>query len=116
MSEAAATSRLSLAIERTPDGAMVRCRGRLIAGVGGVLYTEVRKLIPGSKRIVLDLTDLTQMDSMGLGTVVRLWVSAKSAGCELELINVGPRIRQILSVTNLVSVFNVVGEHNIRIV
>jgi len=116
MSEAAAASPLSLDIERTSDCATVRCRGRLIAGVGGILHTEVRKLIPDSKRIVLDFTGLTQMDSMGLGTVVRLWVSAKSAGCELELINVGPRIRQILSVTNLVSVFNVVGEHNIRMV
>ena len=116
MSEAPAACPLSLDIERTPDGATVRCRGRLIAGVGGILYAEVRKLIPGSSRIVLDFTDLTQMDSMGLGAVVRLWVSAKSAGCALELINVGPRIRQILSVTNLVSVFNVVGEHNIRMV
>ena len=116
MSETAPACPLSLDIERTSDGATVRCRGRLIAGVGGILYTEVRKLIPDSKRVVLDFTDLTQMDSMGLGTVVRLWVSAKSSGCELELINVGPRVRQILSVTNLVSVFNVVGEHNIRIV
>jgi len=116
MSETAAASPLSLDIECTNDRAMVRCRGRLIAGAGGILYGEVRRLIPGSRRIALDFTDLTQMDSMGLGTVVRLWVSAKAAGCELELINVGPRIRQILSVTNLVSVFNVVGEHNIRMV
>jgi anti-anti-sigma factor len=54
------------------------------------------------------------MDSMGLGTVVRLYVSAKSAGCALELINLGKGIRQIFAVTNLLSVFTIVGEHNIR--
>jgi anti-sigma B factor antagonist len=54
------------------------------------------------------------MDSTGLGTVVRLYVSAKSAGYSLELINLGKRIRQLLGVTNLLSVFTVIGEHNIR--
>jgi anti-anti-sigma factor len=63
---------------------------------------------------VLDLTDLTHMDSSGLGTVVRLYVSAKSAGCALELINLGARIRQLLGVTNLLSVFTSVCEHDIR--
>jgi len=114
MSEPAAASPLQIDIERTKDGAIVRCRGKLVAGVGGALYAEVRPLIPDAQRIVLDLTDLAVMDSMGLGTVVRCWVAAKSAGCSLELINVGPRIRQILSVTNMLSVFTVVGEHSIR--
>ena len=74
---------LTLDIDRatllTGDLAVVRCRGKLVAGVTGVLYAEVSQLIPNTKRIVLDLTDLTHMDSMGLGTVVRLYVSARSA-------------------------------------
>ncbi|MGA2148547.1 MAG: STAS domain-containing protein [Bryobacteraceae bacterium] len=64
---------------------------------------------------MLDLTDLTHMDSMGLGTVVRLYVSARSAGCDLELINIGKRIRQVLGVTNLLSVFTIIGENGIRV-
>jgi anti-sigma B factor antagonist len=115
MSDPVTATCLAIEIDRTPNAAVVRCRGKLVAGVNGLLYAEVRQLIPDTKRIVLDLTDLTVMDSMGLGTVVRLWVSAKSAGCDLELINVGARIRQILSVTNLLSVFTVVGENGIRI-
>jgi anti-anti-sigma factor len=54
------------------------------------------------------------MDSAGLGTVVRLYVSAKSAGCSLELINLGPRIRQLLGLTHLLSVLTVIGQHDIR--
>src|ERR1700704_5027294 len=83
------------------DTVLVRCRGKLVAGVTDILYTEVSQLISKTKQIVLDLTDLTHMDSMGLGTVVRLYVSAKSANCDLKLINLGSRIRQLLSISNL---------------
>ncbi len=114
MFDETATSCLTLDVARNGNAAIVRCGGKLVAGVNDLLYLEVSKLIPESKRIVLDLTDLIQMDSTGLGTVVRLYVSAKSAGCDLELINLGKRIRQLLGVTNLLTVFTVVGEHNIR--
>lgn len=114
MSDPAATKHLTLDVHRTGDVAAVRCSGRLVAGVNDLLTHEICQLIPCSKRIVLDLTDLTHMDSSGLGTVVRLYVSAKSAGCALELINLGPRIRQLLGVTNLLSVFTTICEHDIR--
>jgi anti-sigma B factor antagonist len=82
----------------------------LVSGVNNALYVKVSQLIPDSKLIVLDLTQLSQMDSMGLGTLVRLYASAKSAGCEFELINLGKQIRELLGVTNLLSVFPVIGE------
>ncbi len=110
MSDQATPSPFTLEIDRAPDMAVVRCRGRLVRGSHDVFYTEVRPLIPASKRIVLDFTDLAQMDSMGLGTLIRLYVSAKSAGCDLELINIGPKIRQLLGVTNVLSAFAIVGE------
>jgi anti-sigma B factor antagonist len=106
---------LTLDIERTGDTAVVRCRGRLVAGVNDVLYTEVSRLIPDTKRIILDLTDLNQMDSMGLGGLIRLYASVRKAGGELVLINLGPRIRQLLGMTHLLSAFTVVGENNITI-
>jgi anti-sigma B factor antagonist len=115
MSDQAAPSPFTLEIDRAPDVAVVRCRGRLVSGAHDVFYAEVRQLIPESKRIVLDLTDLAQMDSMGLGTLVRLYVSAKSAGCNLELINIGSKIRQLLGITNVLSAFTVIDENNIPI-
>ena len=113
MPEKAATSRLTLDIDRSGDHIVVRCRGMLVAGVNEYLYAEVSPLIPGSKKIVLDLTELTHMDSMGLGSVVRLYVSAKSSGCDLKLINLGPRIQKILGVTHLLTVLASVGESSI---
>lgn len=114
MSNPAVANPLTLAVERTGCDVTVVCSGRLVAGVSDRLCLEVRQLIPGSKRILLDFTDLTHMDSTGLGALVRVYVSAKSAGCTLHLINIGKPIRQLLGVTHLLSVFEVIGNNNIR--
>ena len=102
-------------VERTGTTVQVKLHGKLVSGEGASLYACVSRLIPDSKRVVLDLCDVTQMDSLGLGTLVRLYVSCKAAGCSLELIHLGKRIRELLSLTNLLSVFAIVGEHGTTI-
>ncbi|HSY14138.1 MAG TPA: STAS domain-containing protein [Verrucomicrobiae bacterium] len=114
MTEIAAARRLEFTIERCGDTAVVHCSGRLVSGANDRFYREVGALIPESKRIVLEMTELTHMDSSGIGTLVRLYVSAKSAGCVLELKNIGKSVRQLLGVTHLIDVLAVVGENNIR--
>jgi anti-sigma B factor antagonist len=113
MPNEAAAKGLALRVDRSGDQVVVQCSGRLVAGVNEYLDSEIRPLIPDSKRIVLDLTELTNMDSMGLGTIVRLYVSAKSAGCELRLIHIVPRIQKMLGVTQLLTVLASVGETGI---
>jgi anti-sigma B factor antagonist len=51
---------------------------------------------------------------MGLGTLVRLYVSARSAGCSLELINLGKQVRQLFGTTGLMKVFADIGEGGIK--
>jgi len=105
---------MEVSVEHAGTEAVVRLSGKLVAGDTDAVYLQVRRLIPDCKKIVLDLTDLAYMDSMGLGTVIRLYVSAKSSGCDLELIHLSKRIRELLGVTNLLSVFTICGEHTIR--
>ena len=93
---------------------VVRCHGRLVAGVTDVLSAKVVPLIPQTKRIVLDLSDLKHTDSMGLGSLVRLYVSAKSAGCSLELMHLSKQIQHLLGLTHMLSVFTVIGENGIK--
>lgn len=69
------------------------------------MQKTVSELIPDSKLIVLDLSELEWVDSMGLGTLVRLYVACKAAGCQLQLVNVGKRINELLSLTNLLGIF-----------
>jgi len=115
MAQAAAVSQLTFDVERKGDVFTVKCHGKLVLGVCDVLASKVKELIPQSKRIVLDLTDLSMMDSIGLGTLVRLYVSAKAGGSCVVLVNVGPRIRQLLGITNLLSVLTDMCEQGVNI-
>jgi anti-sigma B factor antagonist len=114
MAEKAASCPLTLDVTHAGNTVVVKLSGRLVSGVNDMLYTRVKELMPGTKRIVLDLTELTRVDSMGLGTLVRLSVSARSADCSLELLNLGKQVRQLLGMTNLLSVFAIIGEHGIK--
>jgi anti-sigma B factor antagonist len=95
---------LTLDIERQGTTTLVRLHGKLVLGVTDALYASVGRLIPESKRIILDLTDLSAMDSIGL----------RSQGCTVELINIGKRIRDLLELTHIWEIFSKVGEHGIR--
>ena len=104
---------LALTVETKGEVVLVHCSGRLVAGTTAILNAQIGKLLPGPKRIVLDLTHLTHVDSMGMGTLVRVYVTAKSHGCRLELINLAKQVRNLLSMANLLSVFAVIGESGI---
>lgn len=56
---------------------------------------------------------MSQVDSSGLGTFVRLYVSAKSAGATLELVHLGKQIRELLGLTDLLHVLSNMGEQGI---
>ncbi|HEX4284758.1 MAG TPA: STAS domain-containing protein [Terracidiphilus sp.] len=115
MSTQAPSSVFSLSIDQNGNKATVQCRGRLVADVCSQLYQPVKQLLPASKLIVLDLRDLTHMDSMGLGTVVRLYVSARAAGSDLHLTHLSPHIRQILGVTHLLTVLTDLCEQGVNL-
>jgi anti-sigma B factor antagonist len=110
-----ATSPLTLEVVHKGECVVVHLTGKLVAGSGDHLHQQVCLLLPQTKRIVLELTNLTRVDSMGLGTLVRCYVSARGTGTSLELVNLGKQIRQLLGTTGLMSVFVTVGEHGIRL-
>ena len=114
MAENPAAPALTLDVKVSGEMVVVLCHGRLVAGVTDLLYSKVKQLIPGHKRVVLDLSDLSHMDSMGLGTLVRLYVHARSEGCALELMNLSHGIQKLLSLTNMLSIFSVIGEQGIK--
>jgi anti-sigma B factor antagonist len=105
---------LTFSVQRYQDCTVVHCHGRLVSGLNHLLNTEVSQLLPGPTFIVLDFQHVTHMDSSGLGTLVRLYVHAKSSGCKLEVDNMGPSIRHLLGITHLLSILEFVGRHNIK--
>jgi anti-anti-sigma factor len=105
----------TIEVEDRGTTAYICCHGKLVAGAGDLLYDPVSHLLPTHQRIILDLTHLTHMDSTGLGALVRIYVSAKHKGVTLELRNLGPKVRDLLILTNLLPAFTITGEYNIRV-
>jgi len=84
----------------------INCHGRLVSDTAGQLKDVVKQRIPEGGRILIDLADVQHVDSSGLGTLVGLKVSALNAGyCTLELVNLSPRIADLLRVTKLRQLF-----------
>ncbi len=96
------------------DGPTVRCLGRLTSDSAAFLKSAVKPLMPGAKCVTLDLSGLTFMDSAGLGAVVSLYVSAKSAHCGLRLINLNQHVKKLLGLTKVLSLFEACGEYLIK--
>jgi anti-anti-sigma factor len=85
----------------------VRCHGRLINQTAGQVKEIVKPLIPQGGTILIDLKDVTFLDSLGLGTLVGLKVSAINEGyCTLKLENLSPRLQELLKLTSLTSLFS----------
>jgi anti-sigma B factor antagonist len=108
--------RFTIEIETVPDSVIAHCHGLLVAGLTEVLDAEIKPRLTANRRVVLGLTDVTRLDSMGLGAIVSLAVSAKRAGCQFELINLGKQIRQLFAITNLFTLFESAGDNTFRIV
>src|SRR5579862_6591055 len=96
--------------ERVVDGvAVVSMEGRIVLGEESTALREKVKslLAAGQKQIVLNMDNVTYIDSSGLGTLVASHTSAKAQGASLKLANLGSKFQEILQVTKLVTVFEV---------
>jgi anti-sigma B factor antagonist len=96
---------LNLETIRMPEETIVRCTGRITSGTSALLQTTVRSLIPETMCVVLDLTDVSHMDSSGLGAIVGVYLSARRQHCGLKLINLNQRLQELFRITKLASVF-----------
>ena len=100
---------MTLATREVNGVTIVDLSGKITLGEGGVtLREEVRKLLAnGSKKIVLNLGEVNYIDSSGLGELVSAYTAVKNAGGELKLLNLTSKVRDLLVITKLVTVFDV---------
>jgi anti-sigma B factor antagonist len=93
---------LSLEGRSIGDIAVVACAGRLVEGPdAAALDSYVKELIPVQPHILLDLRDVSFIDSAGLGLLARLQTRARAAHGDLKLCAVGAHIREVLRITKL---------------
>ena len=83
--------------------------GRITLGEGSVTLRDAVRdaLAKGSKHILLNLGDISYIDSSGIGELVSAFTSVKNAGGELKLLNLTSKVRDLLVITKLLTVFDV---------
>jgi len=97
-------------IEKETSGVTVLAlSGRITLGEeSNQLRTKIKDILgQGMKRLVLDLGNVSYIDSAGLGTLVAGYTSAQSQGASMKLANLTKRFREQLHITKLVTVFEV---------
>ena len=86
---------------------VVDAKGKLTLGEGtSSLRTTMRQLVQGgSRQIVLNLADVSYMDSSGLGELIAAHTTIATAGGEIKLLNLAKRVHDLLQLTKLYTVF-----------
>jgi len=94
---------------RNMDGVhVVDCAGRIVFGEEGILLREkVKQSLVTNNRILLNLAEVSYIDSGGLGTLVALRASALNAGASLRLASLTKRVVDVMQITKLLTVFEV---------
>ena len=95
--------------ERVVDGVSVLdLSGKIVLGEGdGQVRDRIKDLLSdGQKKILLNLGDVTYVDSAGLGALISSYTTTKREGGQLKLVNLTKRIQDLLAITKLITVFD----------
>ena len=95
---------------RQVDGITVMdLSGRITLGEGSVILRDrIRELLgQGEKKILLNLGDVTYIDSSGIGELVSAFTAGRKEGGELKLLNLTKKVHDLLQITKLYTVFDV---------
>jgi anti-sigma B factor antagonist len=95
---------------RQVDGVViVDLSGRITLGEGSsVLRDTVRELLgKGQKKILLNLADVSYIDSSGIGELVSAYTSVRNQSGDLKLLNLTKKVHDLLQITKLYTVFDI---------
>ncbi len=95
---------------RQVDGiTIVDLSGRITLGEGSVVLRDtIRDVVAaGHKKILLNLGDVTYIDSSGIGELVSSFTSVRNQGGELKLLNLTKKVHDLLQITKLYTVFDI---------
>jgi anti-sigma B factor antagonist len=87
---------------------VIEPKGKITIGEGDlILRDEITKnLSEEKKKLVLDLGGVSYMDSAGVGELVSVYTSVKNRGGELKLANLTKKIKDLLTITQLMTIFD----------
>ncbi len=96
-------------VRRVGNVVILDLKGKITIGAGDVMLRDhINKLLEqGEKNILLNMAEVTYMDSSGVGELVSCYTSVSNRGGKLKLLNLTGKIQDVLQVTQLITIFEV---------
>lgn len=94
--------------ERVVEGvSILDLSGKIVLGEGDVqIKDRIRDLLSdGQRKVLLNLGDVSYIDSAGLGALISSYATSKREGGQLKLVNLTKRVKDLLAITKLITVF-----------
>jgi anti-sigma B factor antagonist len=100
---------VKLTTRQVGDVSVIDAVGRITLGEGSSIFREtLRELMAkGHKKILLNLGDVSYIDSSGIGELVSGFTTVTNQGGQLKLLNLNKRVKDLLQITKLYTVFEV---------
>jgi len=98
---------MALTLEKKTQGSatVITCRGAVVYGTESDQLREyVKEALGSAPMVVLDLANVTYVDSGGLGAIVGLYSSARAAGGDFKVARANERVRHVFRITKLMHV------------
>jgi anti-sigma B factor antagonist len=100
---------MTITERKSGDVTILDVEGKILLGEGDVqLKRKIDELIERKEtKLLINLANVPYMDSGGLGEIVRSYTTVKRAGGDLKLLNATKRISDLLTITKLITVFEI---------
>ena len=99
------------------DATVMDLSGRITLGEGSAMLREMIKELVGKgrKHIVLNLGDVTYIDSSGIGELVSGFQTVRTSGGQLKLLHLTKKVHDLLQITKLFTVFDVYSDESVAL-
>ena len=96
---------LDITIREDGDVTILDLKGRATIGLGNdMLNAKLRQVVEaGSKKLLINLAEMTQIDSSGISSLVRTFVTLERSKGALKFLNPAGRVKEVLAVTRLLA-------------
>lgn len=98
---------LNVTIKTAGEATILQCRGRIVTGDEIRILREAVLARPDQSKLIINLGHVDALDAGGVGLLLELREWAGLHGVQLMLVNIAPRVQQVLEVTNLSDVLDV---------
>ena len=98
---------VSMKTRRVNDVVVLDLSGRLVMGEATLLFREAirRYIADGNRRFVINLGEVSYVDSAGLGELVATYTTIRKQGGDVKLLNLTTKMKDLLQITKLLTVF-----------